>query len=289
MAPAEENAVPKRPPPRLAVYLARDAPIGVILSRGPTKWTRMILWHTHSDKLELGQWIKGVPDVDRCDISPLGRLFVYFMKSHKAPSVVIGYSDSWTAVSRPPYWTALALWPLGHTWFGGGRFVDNRTLALNQSGTHHPDHPPGPLRVVDAEANAFEGGLLPQLSERNGWRTRESAKFGSFQYPDHAEKPCRRGEKLLSACGLARRQIELARLPVVYEATDIKSGAELLTFEAEWAEWDQHNRLVYAAEGSLWHAELRPPKEPVIYKIADFRDQTPEPTESPNWARKWPI
>jgi hypothetical protein len=60
-----------------------------------------------------------------CDLSPDGELLVYFATSYLKPL------RTWTAVSRPPYLTALALWPKGDAWGGGGLFRDNRTLQLN--------------------------------------------------------------------------------------------------------------------------------------------------------------
>ena len=55
------------------------------------------------------------------------------------------YTYAWTAVSRPPYITALALWPKGDCWHGGGLFQDNKTLILNHKpdvAKAHPNHIP---------------------------------------------------------------------------------------------------------------------------------------------------
>jgi hypothetical protein len=65
-------------PPRLFVVLAREAPIGVILRRGPAAWYHVILWHTDTDHFERGAWFKGRIYEERCDLSPDGQLFLYF-------------------------------------------------------------------------------------------------------------------------------------------------------------------------------------------------------------------
>lgn len=39
----------------------------------------------------------------------------------------------WTAVSTPPWFSALAIWPCFGHWTGGGAFVDGRTIVLNES------------------------------------------------------------------------------------------------------------------------------------------------------------
>jgi len=42
-------------PCRLQVYLAQDAPIGLVLRRGPAAWARLSLWHTDTDIFKHGQ------------------------------------------------------------------------------------------------------------------------------------------------------------------------------------------------------------------------------------------
>jgi hypothetical protein len=101
------------PPPRLALLQARSAPVAVILRRGPSKRVEVIRW----------------------DLSADAR-----------------YTYAWTAVSRAPWLTALALWPKGDCWWGGGLFTSDRALWLNHrpdEATHEPELPPGPLDWLD--------------------------------------------------------------------------------------------------------------------------------------------
>lgn len=39
---------------------------------------------------------------------------------------------TWTAISAPPYFTALAIWPTFGTWTGGGVFRSSRSLIVNE-------------------------------------------------------------------------------------------------------------------------------------------------------------
>jgi hypothetical protein len=57
--------------------------------------------------------------------------------------------------------------------------------------------------------------------------------------------------------------------------------------KATWADWDHRGRLVYAAEGRLFAAEMteQGASEPV--QLADFNANRPEHVESPDWARRW--
>lgn len=111
----------KAPVVRLHLFFARDTDRAVILRQGPTRQFRMILWHRDTDTFEDGQWVRRQVYVERCSISPDGAHFIYFMLDGRWQSPGKG---SYTAISKPPYWTALALFPLGDTWSGGGAFID---------------------------------------------------------------------------------------------------------------------------------------------------------------------
>ncbi|XWN31890.1 MAG: hypothetical protein ROR55_01870 [Devosia sp.] len=43
------------------------------------------------------------------------------------------FEGVWTAISTPPYFSALAVWPAYGHWTGGGVFLDDRTIALWES------------------------------------------------------------------------------------------------------------------------------------------------------------
>lgn len=113
---------------RLYAFVARDVRKAVIVRRGPSKQVRMIAWDLATDRFERGQWLSGRLYDGRADISPDGRLFVYFAGKFKTKL------GTFTAVCRPPNFTALALWPEGSTYGGGGFFEKNRRLVLRYSG-----------------------------------------------------------------------------------------------------------------------------------------------------------
>ena len=113
----------ERPVVRLHLFFAARSDRAVILRQGPTRQWRMIVWHRENDTFEDGQWVRNRVYVDRCALSPDGRHFLYFMLDGRWSSDAKG---SYTAISRPPYWTALALFPQGDTWGGGGVFLDDK-------------------------------------------------------------------------------------------------------------------------------------------------------------------
>lgn len=114
---------------RLFVLLAREASTAVILRRGPSKRVAIIAWDRTDDTFRVGQWFFGRLYERRCDLSPDGRLFAYFAARYQ------GELGTWTAISRPPFLTALALWQNGSGWGGGGLFDGPRAFALNQGGS----------------------------------------------------------------------------------------------------------------------------------------------------------
>lgn len=108
-------------PARLFMIFARRSPTAVIFRRGPSKWVQLIKWNTATDLFESGQWFNGRIYERRSDLSPDGSLLIYFAQKISARSMQDAeYTYAWTAISRPPFLTALALWPKGDCWHGGG-------------------------------------------------------------------------------------------------------------------------------------------------------------------------
>lgn len=64
--------------PRLHVLLARDAPLGLVIRRGPSKHVATLLWDRRKDTFQLGQWLNGRIYERRSDLSPDGKHFIYF-------------------------------------------------------------------------------------------------------------------------------------------------------------------------------------------------------------------
>lgn len=93
-------------PARLAVVVATAAPIAVVIRRGPSHWSQLIKWNLETDEFEPGQWLKG--KVYYASLSPDGE--------HIAMAIIgrTRRARRWegceyTLVSRPPYFTALAI------------------------------------------------------------------------------------------------------------------------------------------------------------------------------------
>ena len=153
---------------RLFVIMANTAPAAVILRRGPSKWVQIIKWHTRDDRFTDGSWFHGRIYEDRCDVSPNGELFVYFVLKNQYSE---GYGNAWTAVSRPPWLTALALWTQLGTYGGGGQFVSDSHLILDYGigSKQHPDHQMRGLKIVAGDIERKRSAAIVADSDWSGY------------------------------------------------------------------------------------------------------------------------
>ena len=87
----------------------------------------------------------------------MGKLLVYCAARFR------GRYGCFTAVSRPPWFTALAFWPDGETYGGGGFFQSNRTLVLRYL------NPSSPLESTPVPPHLSVRGMLMGENEHDGW------------------------------------------------------------------------------------------------------------------------
>ena len=264
------------------VLLARRAPVGIILRRGPTEWWRVTLWDTQRDRFQGGQWFRGRIYPEKCDVSPDGKLFVYFAGKWRPRNRALGYRDTWTAVSHPPYLTALALWPVGDTYGGQGIFIEDRTLLVNRLYEHHPAHPPGPLRILDLASRSrrdSHGSVVP--SWQNGWHGILGA--GDALRPFELRKPS--GSLILGRTVETDHAYPSRRrtLYTLYRAP----GETVALFEAHWADWDQEGRLVATVGGRVFAGKLAARNKLVWRQLSAMQEEKPGGIEAPGWARRW--
>ncbi len=281
--------VPQYSVARLFGILAREAPVAVLLRRGPTDWVELIRWDMAADTFQRGQWFHGRIFERRSDLSPSGRLFVYFADKRGFAKVGPDYTGSWTAISRPPFFTALALWPKGDCWDGGGHFETERRLHLNHPGNAaaHPRHPvPKSLRVVTNRCGRGEDmPIFNEIIGAKGWRVPEG-RVNPWNKPVWTKRSpdCR----LLLQMELEDVNFRKPGGPMHFGFALLRaSDGELLeVLDAQWADWDHSGRLVYSEGGKLfasrWDGNLRQAVE-----LADFTADKPGRLEPPGWATHW--
>lgn len=288
---------------RIYAILARNAPFGIVFRRGPSKSVLLIGWNTSNDTFQCGQWLKGRIYERRCDLSPRGDLLLYFAASYRKPHY------SWSAVSRPPFLTALALWPKGDGWGGGGHFLSRNRIALN--------HRDGEMRLA-TDFSLPKGFTVNQFGSRPGWGeddpvwserlkrdgwtlvsypTRTKDDFGAKVWIEFAPpitwrkrnpKWPERYSLEMSITGLKERDGPwyLTEHSVIRnEGEPDKIG------RSDWADWSNSGDLLFAIDASLYRV---PCKRSVLAplegakKIGDFSTLQFESREAPAEARRWP-
>ena len=295
---------------RLYVVLARDGRSAVVFRRGPSKQVCLLRWRLTDDTIEVGQWFKGRIYERRSDLSPNGDLLVYFAARHHGPLA------TWTAVSRPPYLTALALWEGFGAWGGGGLFSGRRRLGLNHIGPRRSlqrgftlpkefvvepiapwagrgeDSPIEHARLLrDGWQMITEG--KPSGYHRDGparWTFTEPQVYARPQpIPRHARLPLVTLRRELLAIGVVDGQW--------WEHDFVVTGAagELRRLRAcDWADWDEGGNLLIATGGALYRlaaSEARAAAaEPLAGArlVADLAGLRFEAKASPPMARRWP-
>ncbi len=115
---------------RIHIEFSSASPMAAILRRGPSNWVRLLAWNTLTDVVEPGAWFHGRIYEDGCSVSPDEKLFAYFATKYNGPKTR-GVDYAWTAVSKLPWLTALALWPQSDTWSGRAKFADDKTLIID--------------------------------------------------------------------------------------------------------------------------------------------------------------
>ena len=271
----------KNVPPRLFGILAREAKTAVLFRRGPSKWCQMILWHTDTDEIVRGQWVHHRIYERDCDLSPDGKLVVYhaFDGRKKDPGMWSGF----TAVSRPPYFTALAIWKY-HLPGGGGLFTANRDLLVfsNSPLTIEPPlHRSTRMSIVDGPAERLR---------QSGWECVKNLQEGIYSVERLWEKKHRRSKSVLvmrNTFGYITRTPGQGTKSDDFWIRRQVDGAETPLNNVDWADIDHKQRLIFTRQGQLYAAEILPDGLRET-QLADFSEDQPTELPPPAWAKQWP-
>lgn len=293
-----------KPQVRLYAILAREANRAVVFRRGPSKRVQLLLWHTDTDEFQEGQWFKGRIYERRSDLSPSGKLLVYFAADHKQ-----GYF-SWTAVSKPPFLTALALWPKGDCWGGGGLFENENELHLNhREGERQLAEGfdlPAKFRIkpLGKHSGGGEDNPLEHMRlTRDGWKLiqdGEAIQHGSrhsiwikFAPPIvYSKRDARtRGRYELQMYVHGIKQRDGPWYIIEHLVKDRKNGSTFSLGRAEWADWCHSGDLLFANYGRLFRLGFS--DEGVLNELTnaklviDLNDRTFREMAAPFEAKQW--
>lgn len=307
-------------PARIYGILAPEANKVVLFRRGPSKLTLQLVWDLETDEITPGQWIKGKVFVERSDVSPDGRYLIaaisnYGENSHHAEDL-----NFWTAISRPPYFTAIAMWGSAGSYLGGGMWESNRKVRLNNDPHAWEETLPVQLPV---QADLFNEKVVEPfmmannlvyiertLLEKRGWirsdildpTIKERIKEMEVDY-----------QGVIEAYGLNFADIETSAARWLVSPTYhkiFKLGEVQLAVKGKrrhwqmfdqdgslvrkwttpsdqpfWLELDNKGNPIFSEKGCLYRWTGFPHGEPTL--VADLNHYTFEPVAPPAWATKW--
>jgi hypothetical protein len=284
------------PSTRIFGISASAAPRVVLMRRGPTKHVLCVLWNTATHEFFAGQWFKGRIYEERCGLSPDGDKLVYLAANQKPPLY------AWTAVSRVPYLTAIALWPNYGTCGGGGIWETNRRLMLNQVGAPKlgkgfQKPPELEVRPISTWAWRGEGDSISAMGmKREGWVLADEGapnhvKIGVPWSWEFARPVCWRKPRGIH--WLERRLLGIGEANgswCVYEhrLLDLE-GALIQDYgRSDWADWSMADEVLLTRGGKVHRVVIDPRtghSEPeVLIDLAPLRfEPVPPPVNATRW------
>jgi hypothetical protein len=289
--------IPLKPSTRIYAVLARNAPIAVVFRRGPSKQVLTIGWNIETHEFRLGQWFKGRIYERRCDLSPSGEKLIYFAAKYRSPLY------TWTAVSRPPFLTALALWPKGDAWGGGGLFKNERVVSLN--------HPKNQMALAEGfklpksmslepcgvhSGCGEDGPILCQRLLRDGWKLQQAAEGWENKPASRIWHEFSKQEVWAKSYGSLTLEMLISGIHerdgswyvLEHRVTDPTGHVAIDLGRSDWADWSRAGELLFARDGRLYRvvvdrqSDLRAPEE-----LIDLRDLKFESRSSPPEATVW--
>lgn len=269
--------------PRIHVLLARDARTGVVIRRGPSKSVATMLWDRKRDVFHMGQWLKGRIYERRCDLSPDGKYLIYFAMNGRWTSPSTG---SWSAISHAPYLKAVAFFPKGDCWHGGGLWTGKNTYWLNDGhGREVPLNTTAVRRDLGFEPTPNYGGeclgVYYHRLLRDGWSLINRQRIGKLQHKDVFEKKISKGW-VLRKIAHAEIGAPVGKSPY-WDEHELVHPIKNLNIPCpswEWAEMDG-NRIVWAANGRLYASKLSGEGVADAVELHDFNEMTFEAIEAP--------
>lgn len=270
-------------PPRIYCIAATRAPIAAVFRRGPTSWSHVGRWDLEAGRYEPGAWFRGRIFPRRSDLSPDGRFLCYF--AHK-PTASWEHGESYVALSRLPWLTALHAFGTCGTWTRGFHFT-------GKDGRDPPEHAKLPipfalrsLPVVQFASERLRGweeaADSPPREPGDVWDERRNARMQKRQPGGHH---LLRVESLGRAGGEFGVDLAVDGLRVSYSLET--TGATHPLHHVQWADWDREGRLLVATRsGKLQIVHFSSDRSEVQFE-EDLSIQGPDPAPAPEWARQW--
>ncbi|MBP6985805.1 MAG: hypothetical protein KBB83_04345 [Alphaproteobacteria bacterium] len=256
----------------------------------------MIKWDLAKDLFDYGQWIYGHIFPKHCDISPDGKYFIYAI--YKPVNIEgIGY-EGLTAISKPPYFTALGMWPFNSTCFVGGFFESEHKVNVCSKEMEVIKYKP-PLEIAYGCSKLLELGHVISNSDfhrhENGWNQLEKFQWENSGFMGtHVWQKV--GKKYTLTERLDAREHFNNKLGVdqLDYTVSNRDGTPLFTIKkADWADFYKNRDLLFAKDGCLYRLNNNDFEKFALEGLnaakllVDFNPMVFEEMPPSAYARKW--
>ncbi len=237
--------------PKIAGFIAEKKNIIVFIYRKTNKINYLIRmdYYKNNEKLHLGSRFYGRFYPSRCDISPDGRHFLYFAMGHSKK-----YQKNfpaWTAICSPPQITAQFL--LGHydTWGGGGAFLSENKIFINNTGAEPLSNEKFNRYRIKNKDNIQE----TDFKRDDGWRITETQQVSANSFPPKfIEKTTKnitikKKYEYHELYGKGKNRGEFDMYSYTFINNNTKDETEIPI--CQWADFDNFGRLLLACGSEI--------------------------------------
>ena len=268
-------------PPRIYCLPATEAPVVAVFRRGPSSWTHVGRWDLRERRYEPGAWLRGMIYPRRCDLTPDGRFLCYFALKATA---TWKHGDSYMAVSKLPWLTALYALAAYGTWTRGYCFTEKKEgedlIRANLPIPYGLRMAPEVQFATERRLGWVESEDSPPRDPRDMWDERRHARLHKRQ-PGGDHLLCVERREWVGGYGVD----QAFEMPVGYWLE--KDGDIELLDQLQWADWDRDgNLLVATRSGKLEIWKLGGDRTEILFE-EDLSPLEPNPVPAPDWARQW--
>ena len=273
--------------PRLYCIAASNAPIVAVLRRGPTAWAHVGRWELDPPAYVPGSWLHATLYPQRCDLSADGRWLAYFALDASARWAP---GDTYVALSRLPWVTALAAWGTHGTWSRGVHFVDDvmvqEVSPPDVGGVDIPvlrqgiavTHPAS--FAVERRRGWTESSDTPRRSPHDMWDEGRGATITMTKpQPGNGQRPT------LVTYGRFAATRSGATRDATYAIQD--TGAVVPLLGVQWADWAADGSLLVATWDGWLHIRSYDGGATAIQWQFNVGALEPDPQPSPPVAHGW--
>ncbi len=233
--------------PKIAGFIAEKKNIIVFIYRRTHKINYLIRmdYYKNNEKLKLGSRFFGRFYPSRCDISPDGRYFLYFVMGTEKKSYC------WTAICTPPIITANFFLKHYDTWGGGGAFLNENKIFINNVGAE----PLQSKRFNHYRIKDKDDIQETDFKRDTGWQITETQQVSTDSFPPKFIEKTKKNITIKKKYeyhelyGKGENRGEFDMFSYTFINNNTKEETEIPT--CQWADFDNFGRLLLACGSEI--------------------------------------